>query len=97
MTDKENGSVPEAGSSPYDEPTLQMRRDRPSRLESDDDLDLDGSSFESAPPYAPAPTEQIHRPAPAGAVTADEPPVAKVRRGTLDLGLLVLRLAVGGT
>lgn len=97
VTDKENGKAPETGSSPYDEPTLQMRRDRPSMLESDDDLDLDGSSFGSTPPYTATPTEQIHRPAPAGAVAVDEQPVAKVRRGTLDLGLLILRLAVGGT
>ncbi|MFD6895607.1 DoxX family protein [Rhodococcus sp. NPDC060086] len=98
MTEKETGRGPDAGSSPYDEPTLSMRRDRPSMLESDDDLGFDNSALDNSgynAPYA-APTEQIHQPAAAGPVDTGEPPVVKARRGTLDLGLLVLRLAVGG-
>lgn len=106
MTDKETGGTPDTGSSPYDEPTLEMRRARTSRLESEDDLDLDGSSFGSSA-YA-APTEQMYRPERSGAYVPDatdttgattveaQAPV-KARRGTLDLGLLILRLAVGGT
>ncbi len=105
VTDKETGGEPDTGSSPYDDPTLSMRRDRPSMLESDDDLGFDNSTLDGSGPvydgaayggaaYA-APTEQIYRPDQSG--TAVEPaPVAKARRGTLDLGLLVLRLAVGG-
>jgi len=101
VTDKETGRSPETGSSPFDEPTLQMRRTRASRLESEDDLDLDGSSFGSGAHAAP--TEQMYRPGTAGGYVADpasttvEQHPVKVRRGTLDLGLLILRLAVGGT
>ncbi|NCL76647.1 hypothetical protein AIIKEEIJ_04131 [Rhodococcus sp. YH1] len=98
-------------SSPYDNPTLELQRPRSSMLESDDDLDLDNSAFERRGPaqygYADsdvAPTERMHRYEPAGAVAAPigaetgaAPGPAKARRGTLDLGLLVLRLVVGGT
>ncbi len=72
VTDKETGGEPDTGSSPYDDPTLSMRRDRPSMLESDDDLGFDNSTLDGSGPvydgaayggaaYA-APTEQIYRP-----------------------------------
>lgn len=101
VTSKENGPTPDAGSSPYDEPTLQLRRDRPAMLESDDDLHLDGAAFDSpayaaGAPYA-ASAEPVPRTEPDGAYAGPEPVAAKPRRGTLDLGLLILRLAVGGT
>lgn len=77
-------------------------------LESDDDLGFDNSAlapgFDSSvydssayggAAYA-APTEQIYRPDQSGTAPAETAPVVKARRGTLDLGLLVLRLAVGG-
>lgn len=95
MTDKENGPTPDTGSSPYDEPTLRLRRDRPSMLDSDDDLTFDDGSLTPAA-YA-APTEQLHRPAGDAAPAGEQPAAPKARRGTLDLGLLILRLAVGGT
>lgn len=98
VADKETGGAPDTGSSPFDDPTLQMRRERPSMLESEDDLGFDNSALDNSgysAPYA-APTEQIHQPAAAGPVDTGQPPVVKARRGTLDLGLLVLRLAVGG-
>lgn len=96
MSDKAKDPVPEP--EPYENPTLELNRRRSSMLESDDDLGLDRAAFDSRP------TEQIYRPdppiAPGGYVEPEpvapaEPP--KARRGTLDLGLLILRLAVGAT
>ncbi|MBM7460269.1 DoxX family protein [Rhodococcus coprophilus] len=103
MTDKGTGGSPETGSSPYDEPTLQMRRTRSSRLETEDDLDFDGSSVGGGAHAAP--TEQMYRPDTTGAHTPDsfgpatgvDQRAPKARRGTLDLGLLILRLVVGAT
>ncbi|MFX1759493.1 DoxX [Rhodococcus gordoniae] len=102
MADNKNGGVPDAGSSPYgtqpDERTLEMRRPRESYLGSDDDFDAGTPLGNDA--YA-APTEQMYRPEPVygaetgGAVAAGERTPVKVRRGTLDLGLFVLRAAVG--
>lgn len=100
MADKGNDFVPESGSGPYDEPTLKMRRDRPAMLESDDDFGIDPSSFGSAPYDPPSydDTAVVGRDvayAPVEVATPDAP--QKVRRGTLDLGLLILRLVVGAT
>ncbi|WP_307846628.1 DoxX family protein [Rhodococcus sp. CX] len=101
MSDKAKDPVPEPA--PYENPTLELNRPRSSMLESDDDLDLDQRSFESRSAGAyDGPTDPIHRPEmPVAPGSYEEPePVAavppKVRRGTLDLGLLILRLAVGG-
>ncbi|MFZ2526311.1 MAG: DoxX family protein [Rhodococcus sp. (in: high G+C Gram-positive bacteria)] len=98
MSDKANEPVPEP--EPYENPTLELHRPRSSRLESDDDLAFDGRSLDG-------PTEQIYRPEPPGMSEMYREPVApepdvtavppKARRGTLDLGLLILRLAVGAT
>ncbi|MGX7725965.1 DoxX family protein [Rhodococcus sp. 5G237] len=103
MADNKNGGIPDAGSNPYgdqpDEHTLEMRRPRESYLGSDDDFGAGGAPLGSDA-YA-APTEQMYRPEPVygadtgGAVVAGEQAPAKVRRGTLDLGLFVLRAAVG--
>lgn len=104
VSDKAKDHVPEP--EPYENPTLELNRPRSSMLESDDDLDLDSAAFDSRPAggFDSRPTEQIHRPDPPVApgtyvesepATAAQPP--KARRGTLDLGLLVLRLVVGGT
>ncbi|MEU5843315.1 DoxX family protein [Rhodococcus sp. NPDC047139] len=103
MADKETGGTPGAGSSPYDnqqdERTLEMRRPRASYLDSEDDLGS-GTTGLGNDAYVP-PTEQMYRPEPvygaepAGAVAAEERAPAKVRRGTLDLGLFVLRAVVG--
>ncbi|UYP21045.1 DoxX family protein [Rhodococcus sp. Z13] len=91
-----------------DEQTLAMPRQRASYLESDDDLDFHGTPLGNEGYLAP--TEQLYRPepvygaesygtdpAPAGAVAAGETVPPKVRRGTLDLGLFVLRAVVGAT
>lgn len=111
VSDKAKDPVPEPA--PYENPTLELNRPRSSMLESDDDLDLDHTSFDSRPAGVfdsrPAgvfdgPTDPIHRPEAPNAperyaepepAVAGEPP--KARRGTLDLGLLILRLVVGGT
>ncbi|KOS55069.1 DoxX family protein [Rhodococcus rhodochrous] len=117
MTDKAKDHLPEPTpqnaaepvSSPYDEPTLELRRPRSSMLESDDDLDLDNSAFDRPAQYGydgsgVAPTEQLYRYEPGGATAAavgveegGSTGPAKARRGSLDLGLLVLRLVVGAT
>ena len=97
--------MPDAGSSPYDnqqdERTLEMRRPRSSYLDPED-VPGTGGNLSGNDIYAP-PTEQIYRPdpvygsEPAGAVAAGEQPPVKVRRGTLGLGLFVLRAVVGAT
>lgn len=117
VTDKAKDHLPEPTphnaaepvSSPYDEPTLELRRPRSSMLESDDDLDLDNSAFDRPAQYGyddsgVAPTEQLYRYEPGGATAAAvgveegaSTGPAKARRGSLDLGLLVLRLVVGAT
>jgi len=95
VTSKENGPTPDTGSNPYDQPTRQLRRDRPSMLESDDDLALDESAF-TPTPYVP-PVDESQWTGSEGTPVPQQPTAPKARRGTLDLGLLILRLAVGGT
>jgi len=103
VADNKTGGIPDAGSSPYDdqqdERTLEMRRPRASYLGSDEDFGA-GATALGNDAYA-APTEQMYRPEPvygaepSGAVAVGEQAPVKVRRGTLDLGLFVLRAVVG--
>lgn len=95
-------------SSPYDSPTTQMRKPDPKDLpRTDEDLGLDPGDDEvpAASTAAPGKADDDHGYAatipPAAAASAGAVRLQRrnreARRGTLDLGLFVLRLVVGYT
>lgn len=102
VSDKDTGGVPDTGQSPYDDPTVAMQRDDPTLKmqrpgsytgaeEASSSHVGDRNQFGDQSHVSPGGPSHGVEPGTRGAAPA------KVRRGTTDLGLLVLRLVVGAT
>lgn len=96
MSDRDTGDVPGTGPSPYDDPTVAMHRDDPTLRMQRPETPYAGSG--QVDPASAGGQPYTFDDAGSGAASdAHGAAPARVRRGTIDLGLLILRLVVGGT